>query len=428
MPSRREAHVLSLMTIAAAIILCGISIYRGFHGQTFMGRPLGGDVIEVYVIGKILNSFAAARIYDLELAVGLQHSILPSMAPTQMLVYAHAPYVALLFKPFAMLPYSWAYIAWLVFSALLYIAGVHVLFRVVDLQANYRITGFLLAVAFMPFIFETWIGGQLSVVVFFVWALFFYCLRNGQKVLAGTVLSLALFKPTLIALPVVMLIFGRRWRVLSGFAAGSVSMALLSLQSVGIGGCRAWIKTLVFVGKNASGGGEAWHLAKSVDLLSFFHLLFFNASPLSEMVVAVCSIAGVVTLAKAWRRLSMPGVHGENVLWAATLCFTLVVNSYAPIYDTILVVIATALAFSALKEQHAEDRAMFAAWLLALYMTPWFTQSSAEFLHFQLFTLVLGGFGAWTLRWAYRSGQEADLEAILVVDENLKSDCYTTGQ
>ncbi len=36
----------------------------------------------------------------------------------------------------------------------------------------------------------------------------------------------------------------------------------------------------------------------------------------------------------------------DRRLWAATLCFTLVVSPYAPIYDAILVVIAVALAAS----------------------------------------------------------------------------------
>jgi hypothetical protein len=33
---------------------------------------------------------------------------------------------------------------------------------------------------------------------------------------------------------------------------------------------------------------------------------------------------------------------------------------------------------------------------------PWITQSFAEFLHFQLFTIVLAGFAAWALRLAYK--------------------------
>ncbi len=216
---------MSLMAIAAAIIICAISLIRGFHGQTFMGRPLGGDFVEFYAIGTILNNFDASRIYDLKLAVDLQHSILPSMAQTQILVYGHAPYIALLFKPFALLPYQWAYVAWLGFSAALYLTGITVLFRATGIPAQHRTIGFLLAVSFMPFIFETWIGGQLSVIMFSLWVLFFYFRHKNRLLLAGLALGLGIFKPTLVALPLAMLIIGRRWRILQGFAAGAASMA-----------------------------------------------------------------------------------------------------------------------------------------------------------------------------------------------------------
>jgi hypothetical protein len=388
---------MSLMAIAAGVILCAISIFRGFHGQAFMGRPMGGDFIEFYVIGKILNNFDASRIYDLKLAVGLQHSLLPSMAETQMLVFGHAPYIALLFKPFAMLPYLWAYGAWLVFSASLYLTGITMLFRATGLPAEHRKTGLLLAVGFMPFIFETWLGGQLSVVIFFLWALFFSFRENNRLFLAGAVLALAIFKPTLVVLPVAMLIAGRRWRILQGFAAGAAAMAALSISLVGVEGCRGWVDTLLFNGKVAAGPGEAWHLAKSVDMNSFFHLLLFNARPLTEIVVAGVAILAFAALAMAWRRSPLAA---ENWLWAATLSLTLVVNSYAPIYDTILIVAAVVLVSGSIQD---EDREAFRAWLLLLYMAPWLTQSMAEFLHLQILTVVLAGFAAWAIRMAYRA-------------------------
>ena len=74
------------MALTVGVILCGVSVIRGFQGQTFMGRPLGGDFVEFYTIGKILNNYAPARVYDLELAVSLQHATLPTMPATQMLV------------------------------------------------------------------------------------------------------------------------------------------------------------------------------------------------------------------------------------------------------------------------------------------------------------------------------------------------------
>jgi hypothetical protein len=403
---------MSLMAVAAGVILCGISIFRGFHGQAFMGRPMGGDFIEFYVIGKILNNFDPSRIYDLKLAVDLQHSILPSMAETQMLVYAHAPYIALLFKPFAMLPYVWAYTAWLAFSAALYLTGITLLFRATALPPEHRTIGFLLAVSFMPFIFETWIGGQLSMVVFFLWTLFLCFRHQNRFFLAGVALALGIYKPTLIALPLAMLIIGRRWRILRGFATGAAAMAALSIKIIGLDGCRGWVNTLVFAGRMAAGPGEAWHLAKSVDMSSFFHLLLFNASPLTAIVVVAGGILGFAVLARAWWRSSESHADpadpaapaAENWLWAATLCLTLVVNSYAPIYDAILVVAAAALAAGAMGGRSTEEQEAFRGWLLLLYMVAWITQSMAEFLHLQVYTLVLAGFAAWALKMAHRTG------------------------
>ncbi len=404
---------MSLMAMVAGVILCGLSIYRGVQGQAFMGRAAGGDFVEFYVIGKILNNFEPARIYDLKLAVELQHSTLPAMAETQMLVYGHAPYVALLFKPFAMLPYLWAYGAWLVFSAALYLAGVMVLFRVTGLPAEYRATGLLLAASFTPFLFETWIGGQLSVVGFLIWVLFF-CLRDQKRpLLAGMALALAVYKPTLVALPVAMLIFGRRWRILGGFALGLVAMAVLSVKVAGIDGCRAWFDTLLFNSRMTAGAGEAWHLAKSVDLSSFLHLLLFNA-PGTPVVVLGCGLILFIGLAAAWWRSASLEAAAEDHLWAATLCLTLVVNPYAPIYDAVLVVIAAALAW-----RGRGGREGLQGWLVLLYMSPWLTQTIAEYLHLQVFTLVLAGLGTGLLATLWRGEGGVDPNAIQLISKKV---------
>ena len=174
----------------------------------------------------------------------LQHEILPSMAGTQMLVFGQAPYIAWLFRPFALLPYAWAYVAWLGFSAVLYAAGLGTLFAALGLKQEDRKTGFLLALSSTPFLFETWIGGQMAAVVFFIWALFLWCIQNERRFLAGMLLSLCLFKPTLVALPAAMLFVARRWRVVGGLAVGSAVLALISIGTVGTDGFRAWARIL----------------------------------------------------------------------------------------------------------------------------------------------------------------------------------------
>jgi alpha-1,2-mannosyltransferase len=388
MPGRREAHAMAWVALAVGVILCGVSVLLGFEGRTFLGRSLGGDFVEFYTVGAILNHFAHARVYDLALATSLQHAALPSMPDSQMLVFGQAPFIASLFRPFALLPYAWAYVVWLGFSAGLYIAALALLFRTVRLNAEDRKTGFLLALSATPFLFETWIGGQVSVVVFFIWALFFWCLENDQPWLAGCVLALCLFKPTLVALPALMLVLGRRWRVVGGFAAGAMAMAVLSVATVGLDGCRAWSNALAMNGNMVAKGGEAWHQAKYVDIVAFSHLLLANWPILADTVSIVGAAIALGWLGLAWWNSGTSGM--DRRLWAATLCFTLVINPYAPIYDSILVAAAVALV--------AGQGKALAIWLLPLYLVPWVTQSFAEFLHLQLMTVALGAFAIWLVQ------------------------------
>jgi len=410
LPGRREAHAMAWIALAIGLILCGVSVLLGLEGRTFLGRPLGGDFVEFYSIGKILNTAAPARIYDLRLATSLQHASLPSMPETQMLVFGQAPFIASLFRPFALLPYAWSYVAWLGFSAGLYIAALALLFRTVGMNADDRKTGFLLALSSTPFLFETWIGGQMSVVVFAIWVLFFWCLENQWLFLAGFVLALCLFKPTLVALPALMLVVGRRWRVVGGFASGGVAMALLSIWTVGLDGCRAWLAALAMNGNMVAKAGEAWHEAKYVDLLAFFHLLLPNSAVLSTVLAALTAAFALSWLGLAWWRSVASTM--DSRLWAATLCFTLVANPYAPIYDAILVVVAVALVASD-RKMLASDGKMLTTWLLPLYLVPWVTQSFAEFLHLQLMTIVVAGWGVWVVEKAgkatvsrFRPGEE----------------------
>jgi hypothetical protein len=395
MPGRSEAHAIAWMALIMGIILCGVSIVLGLNGKAFLGRPLGGDFIEFYTIGNILNHYTPERVYDLALATSLQHAALPSMAQTQMLVFGQAPFIASLFRPFALLPYAWAYVVWLGFSATFYIAGLALLFRTLRLNpANLR-TGFLLALSSTPFLFETWIGGQVSVVVFFIWALFFWCLENDRRVLAGFVLALCLFKPTLVALPALMLVAGRRWRIVAGFVAGALATAWLSIATVGLGGCLAWFRALSMNGSIVARISDPAHEAKYVDVLAFLHLLLPNQPALVTLVAGLVALVTVGWLALKW--WSSDGFNRQ--LWAATLCCTLVVNPYAPIYDAILLVAALALVVADFQQQHElrlSDNAL-PGWLLALYLVPWVTQSFAEFLHVQLITLAVAGFAIWLM-------------------------------
>jgi hypothetical protein len=406
LPGSHEARALSWMSIAVALIVCVLSVERGFQGQTFMGRALGGDFVQFYVVGKILNQHDSARVYDLDLEVPLQHQAAPETSKDQMLVFASAPYAALIYRPFALLSYPWAYVAWLAFSMALYGAGMVLLLGSVQLTDAQRKTGFLLGISSMPFLIESWIGGQISVVGFFAVALFVFCRARNRKFLAGLALALALFKPTLIAVPVLMLLCGRRWRMLSGVVTGAAGLVLASIGTVGLKGCESWWKAVKFYGWLATGPATALRRNKYMDLGSFFHLLIGNASTLAEVLAVVVVLGGLSILAVAWWQSSSWDAPARDLLWAATFAGALVCNVYTPIYDTILLGPGVALAAGAMLRRDGKERETFAGWLVLLYMVPWLTQSFAEFLRFQAFTLVLAGFAWWALGRARGTPQD----------------------
>jgi len=188
LPGQREARAFSVFALIAGLIACALSLYYGFRGETFMGRPLGSDFVEFYAAGKALNQHQPAFLYDISALTRLEQESLPAMSRTQMLLFGYPPVVGQLYRPFALLPYKSAYCAWLVFSLALYALCLWLLFRGWA-NASYRRTAFLLSLSAPMYTLETWIGGQLSVVTFFAVVLFVYCFENRWPLLAGIALG-----------------------------------------------------------------------------------------------------------------------------------------------------------------------------------------------------------------------------------------------
>jgi hypothetical protein len=382
LPGLKEARALSTLALIAGAILCAASIWFGFRGETFMGRPLGGDFVQFYSAGKILNTGPAANIYDIPTIVRTEHESLPTMPDSQMLLYGNAPYIAALFRPLAMLPYRYAYCAWLAISLLIYSAALAIL-----IGRTLPKTAYLLALSSPMFLLETWIGGQISVIGFLGIALFVDCFRRERWFLAGLSLAIAAYKPSLIAIPAAMLVIGACWRIVAGLIAGSALAGMLSLTTVGFEGCRRWLDTLRVFSLLATGAEASIRRVKYVDFNSFFSI-FLGANGLARACAFLLTAAALLWLARAW----WISKGDRRQLLAATLALMLAANFYVPVYDTIILVAPAVLA-----AQCAVDRRQLQVWLLALYLVPCLTQSFAEFAHVQLMTLLIAAFGVWLL-------------------------------
>lgn len=395
LPGSREARAISVMAIAAGLVLCGMSLYRGARGEKFFGRWLGGDFVEFYAAGKVLNDTQPARVYDLEFMNRVMHESVPAMDKGQMLPYLHGPYLGPLFQPFSALPYVWGYVAWLIFSLALYVFSLRLL-KPEGVNGTAAATGFLLAVSSPLYLFETWIGGQISVVALLIWALFFHFRSRGREFTAGVILAFVAYKPTLLIIPAGMLVIGRAWRTVAGLIAGGLAVVALSFATFGIEGCSAWLQVLRMRSVLTSQSNAMLRYTKSVDIYSFLRTLT-GMNSLSAVLSGIVVLTGLIYLGRGWWRSSSLSSRQLDLLWSATLAWSLMFNGYTPIYDAILLVPAATLAYSGVRDASEDAKKTFQWWLVLLYLAPWITQSGAEFLRVQLLTIVVTAFGWWTL-------------------------------
>jgi len=198
-----------------------------------------------------------------------------------------------------------------------------------------------------------------------------------------------------------MLLIGRRFRMLAGFAASACVLGALSLAAVGYDGCIAWFHALRLEAELTARNPSPLPLFKFVDIHSFFRLLLGGHWHADEGIALVLTVAAFVYLALRWAR-SRPGTQADGLLWAATIAWTLVFNLYIPIYDTILIVIsALSMAdavYAPLADRAEPDRTAFLRWMLALFVTAGISEALAVLVGFQPLTLVLAGVGALALR------------------------------
>jgi hypothetical protein len=90
-------------------------------------------------------------------------------------------------------------------------------------------------------------------------------------------------------------------------------------------------------------------------------------------------------------------VSYRSLVWAATLTWSLILNLYVAVYDTILGFLAALLTAAALdrptERVGARFPLAFRVLMLLLYLAPWITQPVARLTGFQLFTVVLMAVG-----------------------------------
>jgi hypothetical protein len=353
------------------------------------------DFMGFYSLGRILNEHPVQSLYDYELLKQVSRQVHPGNWTCGLLPYP--PVVALFFRPFAMLPVWAAYLLWVFLSVALYAFALKLtIARFFPLDPLHRSLLYCLAFSYFPFITDTAANGQLSAIGFFALALTIRedSLDHGFR--SGLAFSLCIYKPTLLVLLLPMLLLTRRWKALAGFASGASALAAITTAFEGFAIWPVFFHAIFSYGQVATGAraSSIRPLSKYVDLTSFSLLLPGGRSgPMLILLFAVIS-AAILALLWFWRESSRNGCAYNQVLWAATITWTLLLNVYVPIYDTILVILAALLTASALASLRESAIYKWFQILCALiFVCSWFTVALAKVSSVQLLTLLLIAFG-----------------------------------
>ncbi|MFT3882064.1 MAG: glycosyltransferase family 87 protein [Gemmatales bacterium] len=386
-----------LRLIAGAVVLIGVTLAivswtSSNRGTSEVGIPWGADFAGFYVAAQILDQGDASKLYDRDLHARLYHELLPNLPKEEIIPYVHPPFVVGALRLLIPFSYDTAAAIWLLISMTLYVAGVMLVLQTCPLlDKQHRWLVVLLAVSFEPFLFETWLGGQLSAVAFFSYALAWYFWRRGMAGSSGMALGLCLYKPTLLILIVPLLLLARVWKVLLGMTITGLLLLCASLLMVGWDCTFSYLDVLLAFRKATAGNDEiAIRTWKYVDF-NHFYLQLLGPSMLKTVMFIVTSLicVGLMLVPRWW--VWKKACENHEAIWACTLFLVPLINVYVGVYDSILVV-QVAIIVTEVMMRRTNGQLLATRWpyfMLMLAMVPWFSQPVAKSVGVQLYSLVL---------------------------------------
>jgi hypothetical protein len=338
------------------------------------------DFIYFYGIGRLLNQHPAINLYDYGLQLKTFNDIYPLSANHQ--VWGRSPYppfVAKFFSLFAHYSFERAYFLWMGVSFALYIAGIAAVVKAA--LPGDRLRGslvFCFSIASPLFLYFNLVVGQLATLAVFSTGVAIYLERRSRPMLSGLVLSILAYKPTLLLLIVPMMLVTRRFRALVGFCAGG---AVLIAASTWFAGPQIWpvyahfLET--FAGTAGIHGESSIKRWEYVDFNSLSYAIPGGRTWLG-LAALMCLLIGIgIWLVMLWHKSVGSGAAVQNLIWAITLTWTLVINVYVPVYDTLLIAVAAALTIGALAQI---EWGRIAGWMAVLAIAISMVSFKAEFI------------------------------------------------
>jgi hypothetical protein len=297
------------------------------------------DFAAHYAGGSIALDGAWSQLYSPDHQHAVQMAFIPGAPPDFLDLYLSPPFVALLYAPFAVLPYLPATLLWTVVSLGLVAASVALLVpATTEGPASWR--SLALAVAAFPPLMEAIAVGQDTGLSLLLFVVGYRLLSARRPAWAGAVLGLGAFKPQLFVLMPVLLLFRRQGRAFVAFAAVATALFALSWWLVGTEGLHVYV-ALLRSGTYRHGitAQYGWKMLGAPAIAR--GLLPPGAEDLGGMLGAIASLAVVGVFGRAC--LDPRGEARLPLLYGLAVLGGIASSPHVLIYDGLLVVVPAAL-------------------------------------------------------------------------------------
>jgi hypothetical protein len=412
-PGLKEINIACWFQFVALLAVFFVLFGGQIKNQSGLFRDWRCDFITIYGIGHISNSYPSAQLYDYTLQKKIFNEIHPAPEGT----YGPSPYppfVALFFSLFARFSFNHAYGLWAATSLTLYTFGIEASLRGVYPGEPLKNSLILcLALEFSPFIISTLANGQLASIAVASVGFAVFQENQAKPFRSGLALSILTYKPTLLLLLIPMLFVTRRFKTLFGFIAGAAMLMAATTVFTGIQIWPAYARFLSLFGKVAGlNGHSSLNLSKYIDCSSFSYLVPGGRSWVGlTILISVLTTIAVGLAALLWKSATA-GRAAQSLAWASTLTWTLLLNVYVPIYDSVLAVIAIILTLGALKSLKLRTATGWVVFLsMLIFSASWVTVPIALNYRIQLLSIMLGVLGLGQLLLLRRAIRQDSMRA-----------------
>jgi hypothetical protein len=258
------------------------------------------------------------------------------------------------------------------------------------------------------------LNGQLSTVAVCAVGLAIYREGRGDHFYSGLALAMMAYKPTLLVFLLPMLLLTRRFKAFAGFVAGAASLLVVGTAFGGFGIWPAYVHLLETYGRFAEAGGRSiLQLKMYLDFSSISHLVRGGRTPAGLTIMfATATLVAAALVYLLWKSRN-GGRPAKWLAWAATLTWTLLLNVYVPIYDSVLVIVAVVLTLGALRDlgwRNAEEWITFLG--VVIFAASWKTESIAHAYGIPALSITLIILGVAQLVFLYRATRQGSPQIV----------------